>query len=225
MSKMESPSAEWTDELEGLLICWAEKASGYIWLHDKSSKLYAKYAMWLMIPTSILAYISGGSILSNDLLQLSSGMRTGIGFAAILGGLLSNLQGTLKYKEYSERHRNKRDEYGEFFRDICAELALDPVFRKKPIDYVQSKRQEFDRLIKQSPDIPSEVVALFSKHFQDVKINKPDVVNGVHTIRTHRTAMEEKITIGSKQNTVDSVRVHPSPIPAPANEPIPSIRL
>ena len=34
-SKM--PKNYWTDELEQLLITWAEKASGYAWLHQKSA--------------------------------------------------------------------------------------------------------------------------------------------------------------------------------------------
>ena len=36
------PKKNWTDELEQLLITWAEKASGYAWLHQKSAISFKK---------------------------------------------------------------------------------------------------------------------------------------------------------------------------------------
>ena len=61
------PKKNWTDELEQLLITWAEKASGYAWLHQKSAISFKKKNLCISIPSCIFGYLSGITLLlSND---------------------------------------------------------------------------------------------------------------------------------------------------------------
>ena len=61
------PKKNWTDELEQLLVTWAEKASGYAWLHQKSAILFKKKNLCISIPSCIFGYLSGITLLlSND---------------------------------------------------------------------------------------------------------------------------------------------------------------
>ena len=57
---------QWTVQEECLLASWAERASGYRWLHDQSAKYYDYLNRFLEIPVSILSYLSGGAILRSN---------------------------------------------------------------------------------------------------------------------------------------------------------------
>ena len=58
----------WTESLEQLILTWAEKASGYAWLHQNSCSLYKKRNLYISIPASIFSYIAGITVLfSNEL--------------------------------------------------------------------------------------------------------------------------------------------------------------
>ena len=47
---------EWTEPQEDLLVTWAEKSSGYAWLHQKSVSIYKKRNLKLSIPTAIFYF-------------------------------------------------------------------------------------------------------------------------------------------------------------------------
>ena len=57
----------WTEEQEQLLITWAEKASGYAWLHSHSVNLYRHRNLAIAIPGSLFGYIAGSvTLLGHD---------------------------------------------------------------------------------------------------------------------------------------------------------------
>lgn len=172
----------WTEEHERLLVSWAERASGYRWLHDKAAKLYDRYGMYINIPASVIGYLSGGTILANAA-DKNDVLRFVLGFLTIAGGLLANLQATLQYKEFAERHRLSSNHYASFFRNISAELSLEPEFRENPILYIQAKRAEFDKMTEQSPTIPEAIIKRFNQAFAGTSVHKPEITNGLHTIR------------------------------------------
>lgn len=181
--------AEWSDAEEELLAGWAERASGYRWLHDKSSKMFERYSMFLGIPASVIAYLSGGTVLAMDM--ENSAMKYIIGTLSILGGILTNLQGSLRWKERAEKHRMVSTMFSAFHRNISAELALDKSLREHPVDYIRLKRTEFDRLIEQCPDVPDEIIQQFNTRFKNSTVAKPDITNGIH--RVSITRKETKI--------------------------------
>ena len=61
---------EWTEPQEDLLVTWAEKSSGYAWLHQKSVSIYKKRNLKLSIPTAIFGYVAGITILLSNVLSL-----------------------------------------------------------------------------------------------------------------------------------------------------------
>ena len=60
------PKKNWTTPLEQLLVTWAEKASGYAWLHQKSAVTYKKRNLCLSIPASIFGYVAGITVLNSS---------------------------------------------------------------------------------------------------------------------------------------------------------------
>ena len=203
------PKKNWTDELEQLLITWAEKASGYAWLHQKSAISFKKRNLCISIPSCIFGYLSGITLLlSNDVFNNCSDtaykgtLRGILGVTAILSGVLSNFQEMFTFKEEAEKHRIASLRFLSFFREISCELSLDPKFRSASMDYITLKRFEFDKILEQSPDIPEEIIQKFNNNFRTVSIHKPDPVIGLQTIlpfgKKFKDELERKLSIKDK---------------------------
>lgn len=179
----------WTEPLEELLVTWAEKASGYAWLHQQSVLIYKKRNKFLSIPSSIFSYVGGITILlSNDILLNCENSLMGkivggiVGVISITSGILSNLQETFTFKEEAEKHRIAALRFLSFFREISCDLSLEAKYRSAPIDYITLKRFELDKILEQSPDIPTCVIKQFNDKFKKLNIHKPDPVTGLQTI-------------------------------------------
>lgn len=176
----------WTDSLENLLVSWAEKASGYAWLHQKSVIIYKKRNLMLSIPASIFSYIAGITILLfNDIFKDDAEtpiIRAIIGIIGIIAGILSNFQEMFTFKEEAEKHRIANLRFLSFFREISCELSLEDKYRSSPVDYITVKRFELDKILEQSPDIPIAVINKFNIIFKNLTIHKPDPVIGLQTI-------------------------------------------
>ena len=203
------PKKNWTDELEQLLVAWAEKASGYAWLHQKSAILFKKKNLCISIPSCIFGYLSGITLLlSNDVfnncsdISYRASLRGVLGVTAILSGVLSNFQEMFTFKEEAEKHRIAALRFLSFFREISCELSLDPKIRSASMDYITLKRFEFDKILEQSPDIPEEIIKEFNNNFRTVSIHKPDPVIGLQTIlpfgKKIKDELERKLSIKDK---------------------------
>ena len=194
------PKKSWTDELEQLLITWAEKASGYAWLHQKSAISFKKRNLCISIPSSIFGYLSGITLLlSNEVfnnctdIQYRVTLRGVLGVTAILSGVLSNFQEMFTFKEEAEKHRIAALRFLSFFREISCELSLNPKYRSAPMDYITLKRFEFDKILEQSPDIPESIIIKFNNNFRTLSIHKPDPVIGLQTILPFGKKIKEEI--------------------------------
>ena len=178
----------WTAEIEQLLIIWAEKASGYAWLHNRSIEHFRKMNLYVAVPAAVFAYVAGGSaLLVWDIAPCedAAGMFWGrllTGVAGILAGTLTSFQEVFTFKEKAARHHVASLRFLSFFRDINCELSVTGDLRRESLDYVTVKRLQFDRLLEQSPDIPSSVIAAFNKRFKHLRVHKPDAVAGLQTI-------------------------------------------
>lgn len=201
---------KWNEKQEQLLITWAEKSSGYSWLHSKSMNYYRYKNLYISVPGAILSYVAGSVslIFSNDTeddnydasynsesnsvnVEKNNNDKYNkykylcIGFAGIISGILSNFQEVFKYKELSEQHRISTLQHLTFFRDISTELSLHPKNRHDPIDYIKTKKVEYGKLLEQSPIIPQSIIKKFEKKFHKVKIHKPDVATNLQTIMAY----------------------------------------
>ena len=192
---------QWTTPLEELLVTWAEKASGYAWLHQQSVLIYKKRNKYLSIPTSIFSYVGGITILlSNDILLNCDDTTMGriiagtVGVISITSGILSSLQETFMFKEEAEKHRIAALRFLSFFREISCDLSLEPKYRSSPMDYITLKRFELDKILEQSPDIPDTVIQQFNDKFKRLTVHKPDPVIGLQTILPYGKKLNFKTT-------------------------------
>ena len=175
------PKSTWTTEQEQLLVTWAEKASGYAWLHNKSISHYKSRNLYITIPASLFAYVAGAtSFLSSD---TDDAWKVGfIGICGIIAGVLTNFQEIFTFKELSEQHRISSLRFLSFFRDISCELSLHPRHRTDPIEYITLKRMEFDKMLEQTPTTPQTIIKQFNTKFESLTVHKPDVAINLQTI-------------------------------------------
>ena len=74
-----------------------------------------------------------------------------------------------------ETHSAMCVQWSKFYRNIEMELSLETEHRGEVNEFVSKCRQEYDRLLDDSPDIPSNSIDAFNMTFPD-KENKPMTV-------------------------------------------------
>lgn len=179
----------WTDQLEKILIGWADKAIIYKWFHTRAAKKYKKLNMGFTIPcvllSSILASasfsISGDGGLIPD--QYKDLAQYSIGGVNIVIGALQTLQNFFKFAQNCEAHDSVAMQWSKFYRMISTELNIERNKRKDADDLLKYCRLEFDRLIELSPGIPGEIIREFKMKFESIKdLELPDICDVIeHT--------------------------------------------
>ena len=178
-------AVKWTSQQEQLLVTWAEKASGYAWLHTRSINYFKHRNLYISVPASVFGNIAGATtLLSNP--TLAPALKGLIGMSGIMAGLLTYFQEMFTFKEEGEKHKISSLRFLSFFREISCELSTDPEHRTLPHDFITMKRLEFDKMLEQSPNIPQSIVDLFNTKFNSIAFHKPDIVNGIQTITPFR---------------------------------------
>jgi hypothetical protein len=179
----------WTRELERLLVAWAEKASGYAWLHNRSIALFKNRNLFLTVPAALFAYTAAAiTLMASD--DNDKSWRIGLaGLGSLVSGMLINFQEMFTFKELSEQHRLSQLGFLAFFRDISCELSVPKAQRKEASEYVTQKRLEMDKLLEHAPDIPPRIVTRFDARFSNVNMHKPDVVSRLQTVIPHLSPM------------------------------------
>lgn len=180
MEKKAIATQSWGNSEENLLANWADKASCYRWMHDKTEKKYSARNMAFTIPVIVLSTLTGtanfgmGSIVPESFQTYA---QLGIGGASIIVGVISTLANFLQYAQGMESHRVAGISWGKLHRKISVELALPRGQREQCMDFLLVCRSELDRLIEQSPTIPEDIIREFEKTFPKIDLSKPEVCN------------------------------------------------
>ena len=165
----------WNLPEENILQIWAEKASGWAWLHDKAQRYYNSQSNRLMYPSIVLTTVAGGiGFLNVNNLYLNYIIAcTNIGI-----GILISFQKFLRSTENAESHARLSSTFSSFTRKISLELTLNPEDRKNCVAFCKMCKAEYDKAVAESPVIPESIILQFRKEFADEK-NKPEVANGL----------------------------------------------
>jgi len=208
----------WTKEQERLMAEWSDIALCYRWLHDRSEKHFHSKTIWINLPVIILSTLGGTanfgiqSIFSSDSSkQLASFVIGGISLTA---GLLTTIGNYLRYAQLEESNRVASIAWGKFQRLIAVEIALHPNERIDSLDFLKICRAELDRLIEQSPPIPTESIELFEAQFGHIKeLKKPDICGSLsHTHifesseeRLKQVAVDAALLLRQRKNTLNEL--------------------
>jgi hypothetical protein len=186
-------ASTWNRNEENILQIWAEKASGWAWLHDKSERYYRRQSDRLIYPSIILNTISGGIgfVNSNTTKEYLPYI---IACMNILSATLSSFQKFFRSIENAESHSRYFSIFSSFTRKISLELTLNPEDRRDCILFCKQCRDEYDKAVAESPPVPDCIVAEFRKNFEHEK-NKPEIANGLFHFTNYSKEMNTEIII------------------------------
>ena len=172
---------EWTTEHEQILIEWADKAMCYRWLHSKSNGLYSSLNAWYTIPVIVISTLTGTANFAQNRVpeEYQNYFAMIVGGFNILGGIISTIQQFLKITQLNESHRVSSIAWDKFYRNVKIELAKHPSERIQHGQMLKMSKEEFDRLMETSPNIPDKIIQVFKGSFKHSeafdKIVKPEI--------------------------------------------------
>ena len=172
---------EWTLEHEDILVEWADKAMCYRWLHARSHTLYSNLNTWYTIPVIIISTLTGTANFAQDRVpdQYQSFFVMIIGCFNILAGIITTIQQFLKITQLNEAHRVSGIAWDKFYRNMKIEIAKHPTERMPVTQMIKISKEEFDRLMETSPNIPDKIIQSFKLEFnsnnEQSKIITPEI--------------------------------------------------
>jgi hypothetical protein len=178
----------WTRQLENVVAEWADKASCYQWMHQKTEEKFSLRNMYFTIPVIVMSTLTGTANFATESIvggtEYQKFVTFGIGAISLVAGIISTVANFLRYAQGSEAHRVAAISWGKFQRFISIELALHPNERMDAMSFLKMGRIELDRLIEQSPPIPPQTVSAFTEEFKaKTDIIKPEIAGGIEHTR------------------------------------------
>jgi hypothetical protein len=170
----------WNYDQEEILKMWAEKASGWAWLHEKAARYYNSISNHLTYPNIIISTLAGGiglAVVGADS-AYAKYIEYIVAGSHIFCATLTSLTRYMRSSEIAEIHSHMNKVFSTFSRKIVLELTLKPEDRRDSIEFCKACRDEYDKLVTDSACIPTEVIQLYKEKYKDTKY-KPEVCNGL----------------------------------------------
>lgn len=202
----------WTKHTEDLLASWGDISTCYKWMHEESFRKYYKINYMMAFPIIVLSTITGTvSVGMNSLVPPAyvDIAQQAVGGVNIITGIITTLQNYFRFAQLSESHQNSSVGWSKLERNIRVELKMDRKTRKDADSFMKVCRNEYDRLLEQSPVIPEDIISRFKQKFKNVNLVKPDVCdNLVHVEVTLPDAhpVEQKPQIVGDTSVLDQIK-------------------
>jgi hypothetical protein len=196
---------KWSHQHEKILVDWADKATCYKWLHEKSHREFARKNRWFTIPVIIMSTVTGTANFAQERIppEYVNVFTMGIGSISLVAGIITTIQQFLKISEMCESHRISSISWGKFHRNLKIELAKSPVERTPVTQLIKASKEEFDRLIETSQSVPNHIVTLFKDTFSGGKIEYDK--NGNKMPLTSKQKIYEELTKPEICDSLESV--------------------
>jgi len=185
-------NVSWSPEHESILIDWADKAMCYRWMHSRAHAMYSRLNTLYTIPVIIISTITGTANFAQDSvpIEYQSFFLMCVGGFNILAGIISTIQQFLKITQLNESHRVSSISWDKFYRNLKMELAKHPTERMEVRRVLNMSKEEYDRLMETSPDVPEKIITLFKKSFKHseafLEIKKPEICDVMVSTEKYR---------------------------------------
>jgi hypothetical protein len=143
--------------------------------------MYSSLNAWYTIPVIVISTLTGTANFAQERVPLAyqNIFAMAVGGFNILAGIITTIQQFLKITQLNESHRVSSIAWDKFYRNIKIELAKHPTERIDPRQMLKMSKEEFDRLIETSPNIPDKIIHQFKSNFIQHetfdKIIKPEI--------------------------------------------------
>ncbi len=171
---------EWNSQQEMILKKWAEISASYQWMHDRSYRIYKEKNIKFALPVIVISTITGTANFAQQSFpeKWKSYFIMAIGTLNLTAGLITTIAQFLRINELQEGYRASTVGFAKLSRNI--EVMLDLPLKYRGVHgeaYLESSKQEYDRLIEQSPVVPKIVLKAFMKKFKKRKFAKPNLID------------------------------------------------
>jgi hypothetical protein len=150
--------------------------------------MYNSLNAWYTIPVIVISTLTGTANFAQERvpLQYQSMFVMIVGGFNILAGIITTIQQFLKITQLNEAHRVSSIAWDKFYRNIKIELAKHPDERMNVTQMIKMCKEEFDRLMETSPNIPDKIILSFKTEFRYIdkntempKIIKPEICDSL----------------------------------------------
>jgi len=178
---LENRRDSWNEQHESILRQWGEASGCYRYMHHRAFLMYKRLSMRFTLPVIVLSTLTGTANFAQE--QFPEGVRgmvpSVIGGLNLIAGLIATIMQFLKINELMENHKAAALAYGLLSRNIRLTLALAREERSSDgLDFVNVCKSEYDRLIEQSPAVPTNILAQFESEYPlDNVFTKPEILN------------------------------------------------
>ena len=169
LEEMVGEPRDWSEQEEYLLALWSDRALCYKLMTERASRKYNNENLYFAIPIIVLSTLCGSANLAIQSYVPPSSQSMAsmiIGVINLIAGIISTLQSFFRSAEKSAEHRNASVSWGKLHRLIFTELSLERSKRKPVKEFMRQAKNEYDRILDQSPPIPSPVLHQF---VEDIK--------------------------------------------------------
>jgi hypothetical protein len=130
--------------------------------------MYSYLNAWYTIPVIIISTLTGTANFAQERvpLEYQSFFVMIVGGFNILAGIITTIQQFLKITQLNESHRVSSIAWDKFYRNIKIELAKHPDERMNVTQMIKLCKEEFDRLMETSPNIPDKIILNFKAEFK-----------------------------------------------------------
>jgi hypothetical protein len=203
-----SIKVEWTTDHEIILIEWADKAMCYRWLHSRANSMFSRLNSWYTIPVIIISTLTGTANFAQERvpIQYQPYFTMIVGGFNILAGIVTTIQQFLKITQLNEAHRVASIAWDKFYRNVKIELAKHPNERMDVTQMIKIYKEEYDRLMETSPNIPDKIIRIFKKEFQESNNDMPKIITPEVCDTLISTELSRN-TWFSKENEFNKIRL------------------
>src|SRR6056300_554097 len=179
--ELEHRRDSWNEQHETILRQWGEASGCYRYMHHRAFLMYKKLSMRFTLPVIVLSTLTGTANFAQE--QFPESVRgmvpSVIGGLNLIAGLIATIMQFLKINELMENHKTAALSYGLLSRNIRLMLSLPRRERSADgLDFVNTCKAEYDRLIEQSPAIPLSILNEFEKEYPlDNIFTKPEILD------------------------------------------------
>lgn len=179
--ELEIREKSWNDQHESILRQWGEASGCYRYMNHNAYLMYKSLSMRFTLPVIVLSTLTGTANFAQDQFpeSIQGAVPSIIGGLNLVAGLIATIMQFLKINELMENHKTAALAYGLLSRNIRLTLALSRRERSSDgLDFVNTCKAEYDRLIEQSPAIPTSILNDFEKEYPlDNIFTKPEILN------------------------------------------------
>lgn len=179
--ELEHRRDSWNEQHENILRQWGESAGCYRYMHHRAFIMYKKLSMRFTLPVIVLSTLTGTANFAQEQFpeSIRSMVPSVIGGLNLIAGLVATIMQFLKINELMENHKAAALSYGLLSRNVRLTLSLAREERHQDgLEFVNNCKTEYDRLIEQSPSVPSTILLDFEKEYPlDSVFTKPEILD------------------------------------------------